>query len=52
MPVEHIPYFRVKNNDWCGEVSAGESIGIRRERRGTLRYGDCVLTADCVRGIG
>ena len=21
------------------------------ERRGTLRYGDCVLTADCVRGL-
>ena len=23
----------------------------RGERRGTLRYGDCVLTADCVRGL-
>jgi len=23
----------------------------REERRGALRYGDCVLTADCVRGL-
>jgi len=52
MPVEHIPKFRVKNNDSRSELSAGENIGNRRKRSRTLRYGECVLTADCVRVIG
>jgi hypothetical protein len=39
-------------NDWLSELSAGENIWNKRKRSGTLRYGDCVLTADCVRVIG
>jgi len=34
------------------ELSAGENIWNRRKGSRTLRYWDCVLTADCVRGIG
>ena len=30
----------------------GGYIGNRRKRSRTLRYGDCVFTADCVRVIG
>jgi hypothetical protein len=33
------------------ELSAGENIGNRRKRSRTLRYGECVLTADCVRVV-
>ena len=52
MPVEHIQQFRVKNSDWLSELSAEGSIGNGRKGRGRLCYGDCVLAADCVRGIG
>ena len=45
-------YFSVESGDWLRELSAGENIWNRRKRSRTLRYGDCVLTADCVREIG
>ena len=45
-------YFSGDNGDWLSELSAGENIGSRRKRSRALRYGDCVLTADCVRVVG
>jgi len=45
-------YFSGENGDWLSELSAGENIWNSRKRSRTLRYGDCVLIADCVRGIG
>ena len=50
--MEHIQQFRVKNSDWLSELSAEGSIGNGGKGRGRLCYGDCVLAADCVRGIG
>ena len=44
--------FSGEDGDWLSEVSAGENIWNRRMRSRTLRYWDCVLTADCVRVIG
>ena len=44
--------FSGENGDWLSELSAGENIWDRRKRSRTLRYGDCVLRADCVRVIG
>ena len=44
-------YFSGENGDWLSELSAGENIWNRRRRSRTLRYGDCVLTADCVRAL-
>jgi ABC-type phosphonate transport system ATPase subunit len=44
-------YFNGSNGEWLNELSAGGNIGNRRNRRGTLRYGDFVLIADCVRVI-
>ena len=44
--------FSGENGDWLSELNAAENIWNRRKRSRTLRYGDCVLTADCVRVIG
>jgi len=46
------PYLCGENDDWLSEKFAGKNIWNRRKRCTALRYGDCVLTADCVRGIG
>jgi hypothetical protein len=37
--------------EWLSEQIPGKNIGYRRKRRRTLRYGDCVLTADSFRVI-
>jgi hypothetical protein len=41
----------VENCDWLSDLSSGENIWNIIKRSRTLRYGDCVLGADCVRGI-
>ena len=45
-------FFSGENGDWLSEMSAGENIWNRIKGSRTLRYGDFVLTGDCVRVIG